>query len=166
MQTPLSRLTATALPKESLSLRPTFYNNPNLSVLLNSNHLQISERRIDFLYSSCYINCNDIYVNSKIQDDTPLGKLMQDMYCTDPAKLNYKEFAPQMEFLKYSKEGEEEMTDIIELYAEQKAKEATYKEHVETATSLLNAGMSIEFAAQHSRLSLDEVRQIANKLSA
>ena len=46
-----------------------------------------------------------IYVNSKIQDDTPLGKLMQDMYCTDPAKLNYKEFAPRMEFLKYSKQS-------------------------------------------------------------
>ena len=76
-----------------------------------------------------------IYVNSKIQDDTPLGKLMQDMYCTDPAKLNYKEFAPQMEFLKYSKEGEGKMTDILDFYiaqeaekrAEQKVKEAVQK---------------------------------------
>lgn len=59
-----------------------------------------------------------IYVNSKIQDDTPLGKLMQDMYCTDPAKLNYKEFAPQMEFLKHSKEGEGEMRDLFEEYAQ------------------------------------------------
>ena len=59
-----------------------------------------------------------IYVNSKIQDDTPLGKLMQDLYCTDPAKLNYKEFAPQMEFLKYSKEGEGEMRDLFEEYAQ------------------------------------------------
>ena len=59
-----------------------------------------------------------IYVNSKIQDDTPLGKLMQDLYCTDPAKLNYKEFAPQMEFLKYSKEGEVEMRDLFEEYAQ------------------------------------------------
>lgn len=60
-----------------------------------------------------------IYVNSQIQDDTPLGKLMQDMYCTDPAKLNYKEFAPQMEFLKHSKEGEGEMRDLFEEYAHQ-----------------------------------------------
>ena len=59
-----------------------------------------------------------IYVNSKIQDDTPLGKLMQDMYCTDPAQLNYKEFAPQMEFLKHSKEGEGEMRDLFEEYAQ------------------------------------------------
>lgn len=60
-----------------------------------------------------------IYVNSQIQDDTPLGKLMQDMYCTDPAKLNYKEFAPQMEFLKHSKDGEGEMRDLFEEYAHQ-----------------------------------------------
>lgn len=59
-----------------------------------------------------------IYVNSQIQDDTPLGKLMQDMYCTDPAKLNYKEFAPQMEFLKHSKDGEGEMRDLFEEYAQ------------------------------------------------
>ena len=107
-----------------------------------------------------------IYVNSKIQDDTPLGKLMQDMYCTDPAKLNYKEFAPQMEFLKYSKEGEKEMTDIIELYAEQKAKEAERKENIVFATNLLNSGMSVEFIAQNTKLSLDEVRELAAKLSA
>ena len=142
-----------------------------------------------------------IYVNSKIQDNTPLGKLMQDMYCTDPAKLNYKEFAPKMEFLKYSKEGEKEMTDILDFYikkygealaerkvqeavqeaeqkAEQKVREATEKTAKETAketsrqenivfaTNLLNSGMSAEFIAQNTKLSIDEVRELAAKLSA
>ena len=138
-----------------------------------------------------------IYVNSKIQDETPLGKLMQDMYCTDPAKLNYKEFAPKMEFLKYSKEGEKEMTDILDFYikkygealaeqkvqeavqeaeqkAEQKVREATektaresaHKENMSIATNLLNSGMSVEFIAQNTKLSLDEVRELAAKLSA
>lgn len=123
-----------------------------------------------------------IYVNSKIQDDTPLGRLMQDLYCTNPAKLNYKEFAPQMEFLKYSKEGEGKMTDIIELYAEQKAQEAVQKavqeavqetaketarnENVSIATNLLHSGMSAEFIAKNTKLSIYEVRELANKLSA
>ena len=31
-----------------------------------------------------------IYVNSKIRDDTPLGKLMQDFYCTNPRNLYYR----------------------------------------------------------------------------
>ena len=135
-----------------------------------------------------------IYVNSKIQDDTPLGKLMQDMYCTDPAKLNYKEFAPKMEHLKYSKEGEAQMTDILDFYiaqaaerkaqelAEQKvqelteqkaqevakeaAKEATKNANISIATNLLNSGMSVEFIAHNTKLSIDEVRELAAKLSA
>ena len=146
-----------------------------------------------------------IYVNSSIQDDTALGRLMQDMYCSNPAQLNYKEFAPRMEQLKYSKERELEMTDIMDFYiekygkqygeqygkalaekkiqeAEQKAqkavqeavqeatensaKETARKENIMFATNLLNSGMSAEFIAQNTKLSLDEVRELAAKLSA
>ena len=134
-----------------------------------------------------------IYVNNKIQDDTALGRLMQDMYCSNPAQLNYKEFAPRMEQLKYSKERELEMTDIMDFYiekygealaekkvqeAEQKAqkavkeatentaKETARKENIMFATNLLNSGMSAEFIAQNTKLSLDEVRELAAKLSA
>ena len=127
-----------------------------------------------------------IYVNSKIQDDTALGRLMQDMYCTDPEKLNYKEFAGRMKALKYNKEDEEKMTDLIEEYAQKFAKqvaeqvaekvakeasektaaETNYKKSVEFAQSLIADGMSVEFAAKHSKLSLDEVRKLAEKRSA
>ena len=65
-----------------------------------------------------------IYVNSQRRDDTALGKLMQDLYCTEPKNLHYHEFAERMEFLKYSKEGEEKMTDVIEEYAARKAEAA------------------------------------------
>ena len=119
-----------------------------------------------------------IYVNSKIQDDTALGRLMQDMYCTDPEKLHYKEFAERMKSLKYSKEDEEKMTDLIEEYAKkfakqvaeqeakEAAKEAEHNKSVEFALSLLADGMSVEFAAKHSKLSLDEVRKLAEMRSA
>ena len=70
----------------------------------------IKEESSDFSDGS-YI----VYVNSNCRDNTALGRLMQDLYCTEPAKLHYKEFAERMEFLKCSKEGEEKMTDIIEL---------------------------------------------------
>lgn len=48
---------------------------------------------------------------------------MQDLYCTEPKNLHYHEFAERMEFLKYSKEGEAKMTDVIEEYAEKKLKQ-------------------------------------------
>ena len=118
-----------------------------------------------------------IYVNSQRRDNTALGKLMQDLYCTEPKNLHYHEFAERMEFLKYSKEGEEKMTDVIEEYAARKAealakeavKEAEEKEQanrIELAQGLLADGMSIEFTVRHSKLTEAEVRELASKLSA
>ena len=123
-----------------------------------------------------------IYVNSQRRDDTALGKLMQDLYCTEPKNLHYQEF------VKYSKEGEEKMTDVIEEYAARKAeaaakaveeyaakkaeavaKEAKKKEQankIELAKGLLADGMSIEFTVRHSKLSEAEVRELASKLTA
>ena len=134
-----------------------------------------------------------IYVNSQRRDDTALGKLMQDLYCTEPKNLHYHEFAERMEFLKYSKEGEEKMTDVIEEYAAKKAeavakeaareavkeavKEATKEaakkaeekeqaNRIELAQGLLADGMSIEFTVRHSKLTEAEVRELASKLTA
>ena len=217
--------------------RARFYSSVLDTAFLNAGHdyEELPESYVIFITENDVLNCNlpiynihryidqnlkcfndgshIIYVNSQIQDDTPLGRLMQDMYCTDPAKLNYKEFAPKMEFLKYSKEGEKEMTDILDFYikkygeeygkqygkqygealaerkvqeavqeveqkAEQKVQEATEKTAKETAretarqeniifaTNLLNSGMSAEFIAQNTKLSIDEVRELAAKLSA
>lgn len=40
-----------------------------------------------------------IYVNSQRREDTVLGKLMQDLYCTEPKNLHYQEFAERMELI-------------------------------------------------------------------
>ena len=97
-------------------------------------------------------------MNDACQDDTPLGRLMQDLYCKDPAKLNYKEFVERMAFLKYSKDGEEKMTDAFEEYAQKRAREAARK--------LLHSGVSQEIVADAMNLSLEEVRELAEKQSA
>ena len=135
-------------------------------------------RRIDENAKCFEDGSHIIYVNSQRRDDTALGKLMQDLYCTDPKNLHYHEFAERMEFLKYSKEGEEKMTDVIEEYAARKAEavakeaakeaaEATAKENkIEFAKGLLTDGMSIEFTVRHSKLSEAEVRELASKLTA
>ena len=115
-----------------------------------------------------------IYVNASCKDDTPLGKLMQDFACEDPYKMHYKEIAERVIYLKTTKEGERDMTDIIELYAENVAKKAAQKaeketkraERIEFAQSLLADGMSIDFTARHTKLSLEEVRALAEKMSA
>ena len=98
---------------------------------------------------------------------------MQDLYCTEPKNLHYREFAERMEFLKYSKEGEEKMTDVIEEYAARKAEavakeaaEAMAKEKkLEFAKDLLAEGESIERTVRLSKLSEAEVRDLASKLT-
>lgn len=135
------------------------------------------KRRIDENAKCFEDGSRIIYVNSQRRDDTALGKLMQDLYCTEPKNLHYHEFAERMEFLKYSKEGEEKMTDVIEEYAARKAealakeaaKKAEEKEQanrIELAQGLLADGMSIEFTVCHSKLTEAEVRELASKLSA
>ena len=122
-----------------------------------------------------------VYVNAACQDDTPLGRLMQDFNCNDPANMHYKELADRVNYFKTSKEGEIDMTDIIEAYAnnkaekaakeavakaEKKAKKAAYQRNVEVAKDMLADNMSIESVARYSKLSEEEVRALAAKQSA
>ena len=115
-----------------------------------------------------------VYVNAACQDDTPLGRLMQDFNCNDPAKMHYKELADRVNYFKTSKEGEIDMTDIIEAYANNKAKEVAakvaeetaYQRNIEVAKEMLADNMSIEVVTRISKLSEDEVRALAAKQSA
>ena len=107
-----------------------------------------------------------VYVNAACQDDTPLGRLMQDFNCNDPAKMHYKELADRINYFKTSKEGEIDMTDIIEAYANNKAEKAAHQSNVEIAKNLLTEGMSEDFIVRTTKLSLEEVRALAAKQSA
>ena len=108
-------------------------------------------RRIDENAKCFEDGSHIIYVNSQRRDDTALGKLMQDLYCTEPKNLHYHEFAERMEFLKYSKEGEEKMTDVIEEYAARKA-EAAAKAVEEKMTDVIE-----EYAARKAEVLAKQV---------
>lgn len=111
-----------------------------------------------------------VYVNASCRGDTPLGRLMQDFNCANPDKMHYKELADRVSFFKKTKEGEKTMTDIIELYAAKRAKEAVQKtaqaRNIELAKDLLSEGETIERTVRLSKLSEAEVRELASKLTA
>ena len=107
-----------------------------------------------------------VYVNAAYQDDTPLGRLMQDFNCNDPTKMHYKELADRVNYFKTSKEGEIDMTDIIEAYANNKAEKAAYQKSIELAKNMLADNMSIENVVRYSDLSEEVVRALAAKQSA
>ena len=123
-----------------------------------------------------------VYVNASCRSNTPLGRLMQDFNCANPDKMHYKELADRVSFFKKTKEGEKTMTDIIELYAAKRAKEAAkvaaekaakkaekkgmHASRLEFAKDLLAEGESIERTVRLSKLSEAEVRELASKLTA
>ena len=71
-----------------------------------------------------------------------------------------------MAFLKYSKDGEEKMTDVFEEYAQKRAMVVAREVTREAARKLLHRGVSQEIVADAMNLSLEEVRELAEKQSA
>ena len=60
-----------------------------------------------------------IYVNSLIQDETELGKLMHDFFCTNPDDMNYKILSERVRYFKESERGVKTMCKMMqELRAE------------------------------------------------
>ena len=154
-------------------------------VLKNGRPLYHIQRSVDETGEAFGDGSHIVYVNAACQDDTPLGRLMQDFNCNDPAKMHYKELADTVNYFKSTKEGEIDMTDIIEAYAEnraekaakeavakaekkaeKKAKKAAHQRNVEVAKDMLADNMSIESVARYSKLSEEEVRALAAKQSA
>ena len=115
-----------------------------------------------------------VYVNAACQEDTPLGRLMQDLNCKDPSKMHYKELADTVNYFKTTKEGEANMASVIEMYAKNQAEkvaakvaeETAYQRNIEVAKEMLADNMSIEVVTRISKLSEDEVRALAAKQSA
>ena len=55
-----------------------------------------------------------IYVNASIQEDTALGRLMHDMFCTNPSEMHYEFLRKRVRYYKESKGGKQEMCEIWE----------------------------------------------------
>ena len=120
-----------------------------------------------------------IYVNSKIQDETELGKLMSDFFCTDANDMNYKVLADRVRYFKEDEKGVASMSRVFEEIAreaaekaaretaEKVARETAEKAARETAKSLLALGkLSYEEISIASKLSVEEVIELDGKRTA
>ena len=103
-----------------------------------------------------------IYVNAQIQDETALGRLMQDFTCTDPGKMNYPVLAQRVRYFKEDAKGVGSMSRIIE----EMRKESAHENSIKIALSMLADGMPYEKIAKYTELSVDEVRSLDGKKSA
>ena len=96
-----------------------------------------------------------IYVNSKRQDDTELGRLMHDLHCKNARDMYSKVLADRVYELKETQEGVEFMCHEME----QICSEGIEKSKRETVLSLTEMGLPVEKIAKAVNLSVQEVQK-------
>ena len=117
-----------------------------------------------------------IYVNGSIRtDDSALGKLMSDFYCTKADGMYYKELSDKVRHYKESEEGVKTMCDIWEEVKNEGIQEGKIEgkiegkleASIENAKTMLRLGkLSLEEIAVCSGLSIEKVRELAGNKSA
>ncbi len=103
-----------------------------------------------------------IYVNSQIKDETALGKLMHDFYCTDPDEMKYPVLAERVKYFKEDTKGVTTMCRALEIMRD----EAVHESAVENAKTMLADGLPYETIARYTKLSVEEVKRLDAKKSA
>ena len=100
-----------------------------------------------------------LYVNGAYRGDTEIGKLMHDFGCSDPEDMNYE---LMKETTRYYKENPEGVKIVCMAFEESRNERAVW-----IAQNLIEAGkMTLEEIAKACGLSIDKVRELADKKSA
>ena len=103
-----------------------------------------------------------VYVNGADKDaSTELGKLMHDFFCTDPDDMHYKELAEKVRYFKEDEKGVARMCRVMEEMRNESARDAKWKQVVESVGRWLSMGLSHEQIAEGEGITLEQVREIA-----
>ncbi len=109
-----------------------------------------------------------IYVNGGYRDlSTPIGQLMHDFACTQAKDILNPVLRERVRYLKESEGGTIEMCELVEEYAEKKAKryaaEREMQVKLKSAKNLLeNTNLSLEEIAKYVELPLAAVEELAH----
>ena len=95
-------------------------------------------------------------------DETALGKLMHDFFCTDSKDMYYPVLADRVWYFKENEKGMTTMCRAMEDMRNETAHETSAK----SALAMLADGLSYEKAAKYSGLSIDEIKALDNMHSA
>lgn len=104
-----------------------------------------------------------VYVNSQIHDESALGKLMYDFYCTDAGKMNYEILADRVRYFKEDEKGVATMSRVME----EMRNETERAKAIKDAKGMLESGkLTYEEIAKIAELTIDEVRALDKKVTA
>ena len=114
-----------------------------------------------------------LYVNSKKQDDTELGRLMHDLHCEEADKMYSNVLSARVQQLKETEEGVKTMCqELEEIYNEgvergeqSGVQKGELKKARETTLALLEMGMSAEQIAKAVNLSIETIQNWISEAS-
>ena len=108
-----------------------------------------------------------VYVNSEVEDNTPLGLLMHDFRCTNPDDMHYKILADRVRYFKQDEKGVATMCKAMEDMRKEAAQAAALMERKRMAIRMLEDGeLTDEKIALYAGLTLDQVKELAQEKSA
>ena len=117
------------------------------------------ERMIEETGESFGDGSHIISVNSQIKDDTALGKLMHDFFCTNAKDMYYEILADRVHYFKEDVKGVATMCKVME--------DMRKEERIEVALRMLKSHkLSYEEIAEFSDLTINEVKALDAKHSA
>ena len=99
-----------------------------------------------------------IYVNSKKQDDTELGRLMHDLHCKEANEMYSNILSARVHQLKETEEGVKEMCQELEEIYNEGEVSGERKAKKETAISLAEMGMPVEQIAKAVKIAVETVQ--------
>ena len=106
-----------------------------------------------------------IYVNSQIHDESALGKLMYDFYCTDAGKMNYEILADRVRYFKEDEKGVATMSRVMEEMRNETRHEAKRESARKIAKRLFKMEkLSHEEIADGTGLPLEEVKALEEEI--
>ena len=113
-----------------------------------------------------------IYVNSRKQDDTELGRLMHDLHCKEADKMYSAILSARVHQLKETEEGVKTMCqELEEIYNESEQsgflrgeQSGELKKARETTLALLEMGMSVKQIAKAVNLSIETIQNLISEV--
>ena len=108
-----------------------------------------------------------LYVNGKNNNDTELGRLMQDFMCSDPDKMHNSNLAQRARFLKQDEGGRAIMAMSMEELFNKGASAGEHKRAVSCAIRMIKSGkFTNEEIAEYQDLPLEEVIALSKQIQA
>lgn len=107
-----------------------------------------------------------IFVNGQYRANDAIGKLMHDFNCTDAKDMYYPILAEKVKYFKETEGGNAAMCKMMEDMRNEAATKAATQAAIENAKRMLNDKLSLEKVSEYSGLSLEEIKEIHEKLTS